>query len=109
MASAITGTVGGAAEGGLGPGAPGYVRDFVIIGRDDNAVETAACDRGLDRPGDHRFAAKGADVLARDPLGPAPCRDHAEAHASASEIAATTRPCSASVSPAWSEIEMARA
>jgi hypothetical protein len=58
-------------KGDLRAMAPGYFGHRRIIRRHQDPIENSRTARGLDRPGNHRLAAKGADVLARNALAAA--------------------------------------
>lgn len=77
---------------------PGNVSNLGIVGRNDDAVETARQAGRLNRPSDHWLAAEGLDVLTRDALAAPPSRNDREPHcAIASRKDVTTRSCSDSV------------
>ena len=80
-AGVIVGERGGPKEGHLGAELDRDRGDLGIIRGDDDAGETVARARGLDGPGDHRLAAEGPDVLARDALAAAAGGDDGEVHA----------------------------
>jgi hypothetical protein len=71
--------------------------DLLVVGRDDDLIEQPRLLGRCDRVGDDRFAAKQADVLARDPLAAAARRDDRDLHARIFCSAATTVSCSSSV------------
>src|SRR5882672_7475498 len=67
-------------ERGLRSPTPGQLGYFFIIRRDNDAIEQAGFSGRADGPGNHGPAAKVLDVLSRDPLAAAACRNDGNFH-----------------------------
>src|SRR5690606_4468700 len=82
----------------LGTVLPGDLRDLLVISGDNDLIETAALQCRLDGPSDHRLAAEGVIVLARNAFAAAAGRDDSEPHEpSALRTATLTSSCCSSV------------
>ena len=71
----VVGKFGRAAERHLGAEIPGNRGDFIVVGGHDHTGNRLACLGRLDCVADHRLACEALDILARDPLRSAACRD----------------------------------
>jgi hypothetical protein len=87
----VAGELGRPQERHLGPERAGDVRDLLVVGADDEAVQIARRARCLDAPGDQRLPAEQLQILARHRLGAAPRRNDPE-----------RRQAMSHESPAWS-------
>ncbi len=74
-------------KGHLGAVGQGGFGDLGIVGRDDDMIEKPTVARGGDRPGDHRAAAEGTDVLTGNTLAATTGGNNRDLHVRRKDVA----------------------